>query len=269
MRFSDESLARRLEEIGNRFMLEWLEGTGAGLKRFGAAVAAVDRSRPELDFVNRVYGLWPEDAGRVAELADFYRGRGVRAWLELAPSARFETLAGALSAAGAAQIGFHGVLHGAGAATAAVGGVEVERRADPELFADVLLRGHGVPEGARVRDQASVARWAEIDGWRLYLGRLDGVPAGAALLAVDDDVGYLANASTLPEFRGRGVQSALVAARIADARAAGCEQIASQAEFGSASMRNLERAGLQVAYTKAVWRFADVSESTGSTGERG
>src|ERR687897_2065174 len=102
MRFSDESLARRLEEIGSRFMLVWLEGTGAELARFGAATAAADPSRPELDFVNRVYGLWPEDAEHVPELARFYRARGVRAWVELAPCTSFERLAAALTEAGAA-----------------------------------------------------------------------------------------------------------------------------------------------------------------------
>jgi ribosomal protein S18 acetylase RimI-like enzyme len=231
-------------------------GTGAELGRFGEAVAAVDPSRPEVDFVNRVYRLWPEDAGQVERIAGFYRDRGVRGWLELAPSARFEGLAAALTQVGAAQVGFHAALHG-GAVAGSVGDVQVERTPDPELFADVILRGHGVPEGARVRDRSSVARWAEIDGWRLYLARVDGTPAGAALLALDDDLGYLANASTLPEFRRRGVQSALIAARIADAAAAGCDVVSSQAEFGSASQRNLERAGLRIAYTKAVWRLQE------------
>ena len=253
---ADEALARRLEAVGVRFMLEWLAGTGAELKRFGAATAAVDASRPELDFANRVYGLWPEDAERVGEIAAFYRARGVGGWLELAPSARFESLAASLAKAGAAQIGFHAVLFGP-ATTAVQGDVRVERAQDPELFADVLLRGHGVPEGARVRDRSSVGRWAEIEGWYLFLGRVDGAPAGAGLLALDDDLGYLANASTLPDYRNRGVQTALIAARIEAARDAGCELVASQAEFGSPSMRNLERAGLRVAYTKAVWRFSD------------
>jgi len=85
MRFSDESLTRRLEQVANAFMLEWLTGTGARLEPFGAAVAAVDPSRPELDFVNRVYGLWPEDVEHVPQIAALYRRHDVRGWLELAP----------------------------------------------------------------------------------------------------------------------------------------------------------------------------------------
>lgn len=255
MRFSDDSLARRLEDVQNRFMLEWLAGTGAELERFGAAVAARDASRPELDFVNRVYGLWPEDADRVVEIAAGYRERGVRAWFEPAPCKRFEELANALRAAGAGQVGFHTVVYGAASERPLPGVVEIDGTPDPELFADVLLRGHGVPEGARVRDRASVARWAELDAWRLYLARVDGEPAGAALLSLDADIGYLANASTLPEYRRRGVQTALIARRIEDAAAAGCDAVCSGAPFGSPSQRNLQRAGLQVAYTKAVWRL--------------
>jgi ribosomal protein S18 acetylase RimI-like enzyme len=254
MRLSDEALARRLEAVSDGFMLEWLHGTRAQLRPFGAAVASADPSRPELDFVNRVYGLWPEDAEHAGELAAFYRELGVRAWFELAPSNRFAQLAAALSEAGASQIGFHAVLAGPPTASEPAG-VEIETSPEPHLFASVLLRGHGVPDDARVRDRASVARWAEIETWRLYLARLDGVPAGAALLSVDDGMGYLANASTLPEHRGRGVQTALIARRIADAAAAGCDVVSSGAAFGSPSQRNLQRAGLQITYTKAVWRL--------------
>lgn len=254
MRFSDESLARRLEAAGDDFSIEWLDGTGAELTSFGRAVASLDPSRPELDFVNRVYGLWPEDADEVEAIAALYRRHGVRAWVELAPSDRFEDLSRALQKVGASQIGFHTVLHGPASAKE-FAGVEIDSSPDPELFADVLLRGHGVPAGARARDRGSVARWAEIDTWRLFLARVDGVPAGAALLSLDGDLGYLANASTLPESRGRGVQTALIARRIADAAAAGCESVCSSAAFGSQSQRNLQRAGLQLAYTKTVWRL--------------
>jgi hypothetical protein len=53
------------------------------------------------------------------------------------------------------------------------------------------------------------------------------------------------------------VQTALIARRIADAEAAGAELICSGATLGSASQRNLERAGLKLAYTKTVWRLGN------------
>src|SRR5262245_1509566 len=235
-------------------MIEWLDGTSAELERFGEAVASVDPTRPELDFVNRVYGLWPEDADRAGAIAAFYGDRGVRGWFELAPASGFEKLAAALTAVSAAQIGFHTVLHGP-PLPGERGDVVVERAEDPQQFAEVLLRGHGVPEGARARDRDSVGRWRDRPGWRLYLARVGGEAAGAAVLVLHDDLAYLANASTLPQFRNRGVQTALIAARVADARSAGCDTVCSGTAFGSQSQRNLERAGLQVAYTKAVWRL--------------
>ena len=254
---SDEALTRRLDAVSDRFMLGWLAGTGAELERFGAAVAAVDPSRPELDFVNRVYGLWPEDADRVEAIAGRYRDRGVRGWFELAPAEGFSELADALAGAGAAEVGFHAVLSGTAQAVEPVLEVVEVGPDTVELFADVLLRGHGVPEPERSRDPASIRRWLDLDDWRLYLGRIDGDAAGAAVLTVDDGVGYLANASTLPEHRNRGVQTALIARRIADAEAAGAELICSGATLGSASQRNLERAGLKLAYTKTVWRLGN------------
>jgi ribosomal protein S18 acetylase RimI-like enzyme len=253
----DEALARRLEAVSDRYMLEWLSGTSAELERFGGAVAAVDASRPELDFVNRVYGLWPEDADRVGAIVRRYREREVRGWLELAPSEGFERLAEALTRAGAAQIGFHSVLRGPPKQAEPALEVGEVRADDVGLFADVLLRGHGVPEPERARDPGSIERWLEIDGWRLYLARVEGQPAGAAVLTVGDGIGYLANTSTLSEYRGRGVQTALIARRLADASAVGVELVCSGTAFGSQSQRNLERAGLQVAYTKAVWRLTD------------
>jgi ribosomal protein S18 acetylase RimI-like enzyme len=149
------------------------------------------------------------------------------------------------------------VLHGPARAAEPALEVGDVRAEDVGVFADVLLRGHGVPDAERARDPGSIERWLAIDGWRLYLARVDGEPAGAAVLTVGDGIGYLANASTLPEYRRRGVQTALIARRLADASAAGVELVCSGTAFGSPSQRNLERAGLHVAYTKAVWRLTD------------
>ncbi len=258
-----EKLARRLEGAGVRFSVDWIDSIrrastalGVELERFGAAVGSACRARPELDFMNRVGGLWPEDEPRVGEIAAFYRERGLRPWFELVPADGFERLAARLSEIGAAQIGFHAMLYGLPepAPTPQEGRV---RELEPEevgSFADVLLEGHGVPGEHRAEARRGIERWPHVDGWRLYLAEVEGEPAAAAVLSIAGGIGYLANASTRPAFRCRGCQNALVGRRIADAAASGCELVCGQAAFASASQRNLQRAGLRVAYTKAVWR---------------
>ena len=130
--------------------------------------------------------------------------------------------------------------------------VRTVTRQDAQLFAEIHLRGHEVPPGA---DPRPIERWAAVDGWRLYLASVGGELAAAAALTVHDELAYLANASTVPAFRRRGCQTALIARRLQDARAAGATLVTSQAAFASPSHRNLARAGLRVAYTKAVWRL--------------
>lgn len=95
--------------------------------------------------------------------------------------------------------------------------------------------------------------WLAVSDWRLYLARIDGKPAAAAKLFLHDGVGYFADASTRPEFRGRGLQSALLRHRAMEAAQAGAELTYSQAAFGSTSHRNMERIGLRVLHTRAIW----------------
>jgi len=66
-------------------------------------------------------------------------------------------------------------------------------------------------------------------------------------------VGYCADAATDPAFRGRGLQSALLHRRIADASAGGVDFICSGADFLSRSHRNMERAGMRVLFVRGLW----------------
>ena len=84
-------------------------------------------------------------------------------------------------------------------------------------------------------------------------GAREGRPAAAAILFVHDKVGYCADATTDPAFRGRGLQTALLARRIADARAAGVDFVCSGAEFLSQSHRNMERVGMRVQFVRSLW----------------
>jgi GNAT superfamily N-acetyltransferase len=255
-------LVRRLEDAVNAFSIRRLEtlaalpGNPAGLELewFGRALAPASPAQPELDFVNRVEGLEPGDADRVEEIVARYRRLGIRPWFELAPHPDFDRLASALTDAGAAQTGFFTALYGpAEPAAGRDTGVSVRaaRPGEEVGAARVLLEGLGAPEEAFESGSASLVA----TGARFYVADLDGQPAAAAALFVTRNVGCLASAATLPAFRGRGAQSALIRARIAAAHAAGCDLVVSLAAFGSASQRNLERAGLRIAYTKAIWRL--------------
>jgi GNAT superfamily N-acetyltransferase len=59
--------------------------------------------------------------------------------------------------------------------------------------------------------------------------------------------------ATLPEARGRGAQSALIARRWRDAAERGCRTIITQTAYGGTSQNNMERAGMRLAHTFGIW----------------
>jgi GNAT superfamily N-acetyltransferase len=83
-----------------------------------------------------------------------------------------------------------------------------------------------------------------------YLAWIDGEAAGAATMSVQGGLAELFGASTRPLFRNRGVQTALLASRLAEAQRQGCDLATTHTEPGSASQRNVERLGFRLAYTK-------------------
>jgi GNAT superfamily N-acetyltransferase len=83
-----------------------------------------------------------------------------------------------------------------------------------------------------------------------FLAYVEGQVAGGGALTIHEGVCGLFGASTLPQFRGRGVQTALLRSRIALAAKHGCDLAVSITQPGSISQRNIERAGFQVAYTR-------------------
>jgi GNAT superfamily N-acetyltransferase len=85
-----------------------------------------------------------------------------------------------------------------------------------------------------------------------YVALHDGVIAGGAGLEVFDDVAHMAGAATAPAHRRRGIQSALLAARLRDATAAGCNIAVVTVQPGSRSQQNVQRQGFHLLYTRAV-----------------
>jgi GNAT superfamily N-acetyltransferase len=89
-------------------------------------------------------------------------------------------------------------------------------------------------------------------GVRRYVAVRDGAFAGGAGLRVSEGIAQFAGAATAPAHRRRGIQSALLAARLADARAAGCDIAVITTQPGSRSQQNAQRQGFDLLYTRAV-----------------
>lgn len=85
-----------------------------------------------------------------------------------------------------------------------------------------------------------------------YLAHIDGQPVGEAALHFDDQLALLAGSGTLPAFRGRGVQKALVQRRLRDARDAGCEFAVVVTAPGTRSQENVMRRGFELVYSRAI-----------------
>jgi GNAT superfamily N-acetyltransferase len=118
-------------------------------------------------------------------------------------------------------------------------------------FGTIVARGFGLPDFA--------AEWfaavAERPRFRLFLAYDGDEPAGAGALFVDDGVGWLGAAATLPEHRRKGAQGAILAARIRAARELGLRALATEtgertADRPSGSYRNILRLGFEERYLR-------------------
>lgn len=206
---------------------------------------------------NRVVGLGGGDEHLVEPLLRWYQEVGRPVCFEVVPGRWTESLGWHLHGLGCSQSGFHATL--AARVEQVVGQPSadgVERIEEPRVmadFLDVYFAGWDFPEEVRQRARLYMAGWLGRPGWSLYLARSAGVPAAVAILYCQDGVGYLADATTLPSSRGRGLQSTLLRRRMADAAAAGVEIVFGQAAYLSGSYRNMLRAGLGLLYNQAFW----------------
>ncbi len=83
-----------------------------------------------------------------------------------------------------------------------------------------------------------------------FIAEVEGVPAGGGMMSIHRGVASLGGAGTLPEFRNRGIQKALLLARLALAAESSCDLAMVATMPGSGSQRNVERQGFRVVYTR-------------------
>jgi GNAT superfamily N-acetyltransferase len=137
-----------------------------------------------------------------------------------------------------------------------VAGVEFRACAPQEtqLWTHAMLRGFfpedRIPEGL----DKVLAPMAEVPNSLAMLVWADGQPVACCggLISPEHRMVMLGGTSTLTEYRGRGIQTAAMGRRLNRAIAEGCDLAVVVTLGGTTSMRNAERMGFTLAYSKAT-----------------
>jgi ribosomal protein S18 acetylase RimI-like enzyme len=272
MLFADLALARRIDLAEGALCIDVAEATqkrdrasGAFARPLAGGIAVFTGADSP---VTKVIGVGfegiPSDAEIDAvERAFFERGASVRA--EVATLADPEFCA-QLTGRGYVLQGFENVL---GRPMTLVDGedvkvanVEVVEATDEREWTDVVIAGFEHPDTgvvsapgesfSREALERIIADVSSSRGFRQYVARVGGEPAGGASLRLFDGVAQLCGAATLPSFRRRGVQTAMLQVRLRDARRAGCDLAVLTTQPGSKSQQNVQRRGFVLLYTRAI-----------------
>lgn len=264
------ALARRLEANDARTASLAAAGAHAAFGGLGVVTEAVaggvmtfaGRRSP----LTRARGLGmegPVSDEDIARIDAFFGARGCSPTLDVCPYADPSLLA-ALVRRGYQPTGFsHVMVRPLGRdvrPTRVHDGVRVEHVAagGAATWSRVVARGFGgdgtMHEGVfeagvgLFHTESAACVWGFVSG---EAGESEPVGGGALVVDPHDAaLAYLFATSTQAPARGRGVQSALIDARLVMAAARGCSLAWVAASPGSASQRNLERAGFGVVYTR-------------------
>jgi GNAT superfamily N-acetyltransferase len=244
---------------------------GMASLHLGGGVALSVRHDPT-NFWSKALGFGfdePVTADLVGEVSDFYRSQGTAmATVQLAPSvlpgdwadicAKHGLTAGSrwVKLACAAESALTGATEGTHALDAdlRLAPVEPEHAA---MWAATQLRVFEMPQGALAEMMAALVGRP---GWYAYAVWAERRIVGVAAMRVRGEAAQFFGGATLPEYRRRGGQTALIMARARAAQDAGCRWLV--AETGAeapgthnSSLHNLRRIGFEVVYERQNWTW--------------
>jgi len=212
-------------------------------------------------YVNRAVGttldVW--GPGEVEAVDDFFTALGLTPEVELSAWAPPETVT-ALGGRRYVPRSFRSVLARScateeAAVEAAVEGASIEEvdGSTSQGWLDVMAVANDMDHADRrwVSDEMTLAN-AAVAGSAHLVAVADGRVVAAGSVHVVDGIAWLGGAATLPDWRGRGLQAALIRHRLRLGREAGAELAAATAVPAGGSARNLVRLGFEHVQTQAI-----------------
>jgi GNAT superfamily N-acetyltransferase len=264
----DLSLARRLERAEASANAAFVTARARLQPESGATWTDVAGAYAMFDgigsMLTQTFGLGLFAEAGEAEfdaLEAFFRQRGAEVFHEISPLGAAALLPH-LNGRGYLPIEFTSVMFRpvAGALPGVPAGEGVRVRPiepdEADLWARVAADGwssEGADLAGFVMEMGQIS--ARSEGTVCFLAELHGEPAGAGGLSINEGTALLAGASTISAARRKGVQRALLEARLRFAAERGCDLVMIGAQPGSASQRNAERQGFRVAYTRIKWHL--------------
>jgi len=275
--FATGALARRIEAAEASLVADVATSVGRRrgessvyIKAIGGGMAVF--SGPDSP-VNKLAGLGFEllDEALLSEVEDAFAARQTPVRVELSTLAD-PAVAVLLTGRGYLLRGFENVL-ALGLETMTAAGTSditiTDAPADTSQWVDVVAMGFAHPDefdGPPPTEAFGTEALAEImndmsavPGFHRYLGWRNGIIAGGGGLRIFNGIAQLSGASTLPDHRRQGVQTALLHHRLAQAVAAGCDMAVVTTEPGSKSQQNVQRQGFSLLYARAVLMKGDVA----------
>jgi ribosomal protein S18 acetylase RimI-like enzyme len=263
MQFVDRALAMRLEAAEDLAQLRYAEAAARTYPEAGIASEEVAGGHMVFDRVGSPIGRaialglrGPITSADIDRIEQFYFSRGADAQLEVTPLAD-ESLFQLVRHRAYRLAELNNVLArglaGGEKFSATAAGFEI-RRAEPEE----AERCVGITAEAFGKDfppemaQFVAPMFSSSD--LLFVAESGGELAavGAGLISPEHKMVAFFGAATRIKFRGRGLQTALIGARLNAAVEAGCTLAVTVTRGGTTSQRNAERLGFTVQYTKAV-----------------
>jgi ribosomal protein S18 acetylase RimI-like enzyme len=271
--FADQALTRRIEEAEASLSADI---TGAIIRRgsiagafsrtfAGGMAVCAGRESPVTKVIGAGFdGAAPDD--EIAALEAEYFAGGVAVRCEVASLAD-PAFVRQLTGRGYILNGFENVLARPlasldGNPPELPAGASIVPTTDRQAWMDAIIDGFESPDTGVVATlgetfprgvlEGMFVDLAATRGFTQCVAMVDGEVAGGANMRLYEGVAQLCGAATRPRFRRRGLQTAMLHARLRQAAAAGCDVAVVTTEPGSKSQQNAQRAGFALLYSRAV-----------------
>ncbi len=269
--FTTTDLAARIDRAEGRLcagiaraVAAQAPGEGSEVIEIGGGVAVfAGRGSPTNKMIGVGFDEVP-DAAALDAVEHLFAARGAPLQAEVSTLAS-PALHACLVQRGYEPRGFENVLghplNGVEAATPAE--IAIARVAPGDLadWVELVVAAFAAPDSGGVGGDAvppsdELRRWMtltmKVPGFELVEARIENERVGGASLRIDSGIAQFSGAATLPRFRRRGVQTALVGWRLVFARAAGCEVAVVSTQPASKSQQNLQREGFHLLYPRQL-----------------